>query len=414
MSEVVDRIIQSIQRGRTSWLKNEVAGFLEKQTSHQLKRGTLRIYACHMFYFGEFVARQGVHSLVELPQAIEQFLQQCYPQQPGHSIWRSTLTRFIAHLRDDGLIPVPKSIPVPPLPHAELVVGYLAYLRKHRGVCEPYLRDIKNYCSALIAHLDGEGITDLRTSSAQAVLRFIAVAAKDCARTTASRKCTAIRGFLAYLYRRGIVRVDLSEVVVSPKIYKHEQCPRFLTATELEAVLAAVNCRTPRDRRNYAMMLLLAVYGLRGIEVRRLLLDDIDWKNQLIHIRYRKAGNSTTYPLTIGVGEAIVAYLRNDRPSSAYRQVFLSSKPPFLPIQTTRALGRLVQKFIRAAGITVHRPGTHTLRYSCAQRLLDAELSLKTIGDFLGHRDLGSTQRYTKIAISQLREVAMNDGEDLL
>jgi integrase/recombinase XerD len=414
MSEVVDRIVQSIQRGRTSWLKNAVKVFLEKLTSRQLKRGTLRIDASRLFRFGEFVAQSGVCSLAELPQTIEQFLQQCYPKQPSRGIWRSTLARFILHLREEGLIPVPESIPESPLPHVELVIGYLAYLREHRGLCEPYLRDIKNYCSTLLSHLDSEGITDLRISSAQSIHRFITVAAKDCARTTASRKCTVIRGFLAYLHRRELVPVDLSAVVISPKIYKHEQCPRFLTVTEVEAVLAAVKCRTARDRRNYAMMLLLAVYGLCGIEVRRLQLDDVDWKNQLIHIRNRKAGNSTTYPLTIGVAEAIVDYVRNDRPASEYRHVFLSSKPPFSPILTTRALGRLVQKFIRAAGITVYRPGTHTLRYSCAQRLLDAELSLKTIGDFLGHRDLGSTQRYTKIAISQLRDVAMNDGEDLL
>jgi len=66
------------------------------------------------------------------------------------------------------------------------------------------------------------------------------------------------------------------------------------------------------------------------------------------------------------------------------------------------------------AGVGVERPGTHTFRYSCAQRLLADGLPLKTISDFLGHREADSTQRYTKIAIEQLREVALGDGEGLL
>lgn len=60
------------------------------------------------------------------------------------------------------------------------------------------------------------------------------------------------------------------------------------------------------------------------------------------------------------------------------------------------------------------RPGTHLFRYSCAQRLLEEGMPLKLIGDYLGHTHAQSTQRYTKIALDQLREVALGDAEDLL
>ena len=162
------------------------------------------------------------------------------------------------------------------------------------------------------------------------------------------------------------------------------------------------------------MLLLLAIYGLRGIEVRRLRLDDIDWRQQQLHIRRRKAGNSTTYPLDSAVGEAIVAYLRNERPDSPHRQVFLSSLPPFAPLLTTAPLSRTVRTCLAAAGIRVERAGTHTFRYSCAQRLMEQQVPLKTIGDFLGHLDPDSTHRYLKIALRQLRDIALGDGEDVL
>ena len=73
-----------------------------------------------------------------------------------------------------------------------------------------------------------------------------------------------------------------------------------------------------------------------------------------------------------------------------------------------------IVKYLQQAGIVVHRPGTHVFRYSCAQRLFEEGMSLKVIGDYLGHADLFSTQRYTKIAFEQLREVALGDAEDLL
>ena len=160
------------------------------------------------------------------------------------------------------------------------------------------------------------------------------------------------------------------------------------------------------------MILLLAVYGLRGCEVRRLRLDDIDWNRQIIHIRKRKAGNASSYPLTGSVAQAIIAYLQEGRPASQHREVFLALRPPSAPLGNK--YDKQVRKYLDQAGITIARPGTHTFRYSCAQRLFEEGMALKTIGDFLGHQNPDSTQRYTKIAIEQLRAVASNAGEDLL
>ncbi|MHC4067199.1 MAG: tyrosine-type recombinase/integrase, partial [Planctomycetota bacterium] len=119
-------------------------------------------------------------------------------------------------------------------------------------------------------------------------------------------------------------------------------------------------------------------------------------------------------PLATRVGEAILAYLQNDRPKSHHPQVFLTLKAPFAAIRYTAQLGYLVRQYMAKAGIQVDRPGTHTFRYSCAQRLLDHQVPLKHIGDYLGHGDPNSTQRYTKMAMEALREVAMGDGEELL
>jgi site-specific recombinase XerD len=114
------------------------------------------------------------------------------------------------------------------------------------------------------------------------------------------------------------------------------------------------------------------------------------------------------------VADAIVEYLRNGRPVSSHREVFLSVIAPFRPLRSGFALASHIVKYLQRAGIAVDRPGTHLFRYSCAQRLFEEGMSLKFIGDYLGHADLHSTLRYTKIAFDQLREVALGDAEDLL
>jgi integrase len=186
-----------------------------------------------------------------------------------------------------------------------------------------------------------------------------------------------------------------------------------LTRSELDAVLAAINRHTPVGKRDYAMFLLLATYGLRGIEVVRLRLDDIQWREQLLQVRGRKAGNRTTYPLSVAVGEALLAYLQTVRPASPHREVFLTMHAPFTPLLRASLRNRVLD-YLRLAGVQVAHPGTHSFRYSCAQRLFEQGVPLKSIGDFLGHRDPNSTERYTKIAWDQLREVAAGNGEELL
>ena len=90
--------------------------------------------------------------------------------------------------------------------------------------------------------------------------------------------CSILGDFLAFLYQAGSTSSDLSTAVVSPKTYRHERSPRFLSRDEIQAVLRSVDRNTPIGRRDYAMLLLLSTYGLRGIEVVRMKLEDLDWK----------------------------------------------------------------------------------------------------------------------------------------
>ena len=97
-------------------------------------------------------------------------------------------------------------------------------------------------------------------------------------------------------------------------------------------MLGKVDRRSAVGKRDYAMLLLLVTYGLRGREVAALSLNDLDWKRDRLHIPGRKAEHSTAYPLTPPVGEALLEYLKQGRPSTTERAIFFRAHAPFTPL----------------------------------------------------------------------------------
>ncbi len=403
----------STDRLHRSWLGESIAAYLAGLTAQRYSKVTIETYGRNLLRFGEFMERQGVSDLERLPDWVDPFIAQLELGQHWLIQWHSLLGRFIRHLRETGLLPT--VVPQPEAgPFANLILGYAGFLAEHRGVSPGGIAVIRSCCRAFLAHLDASGIADVARIIPATIHAFVTLDGKRFARHTMSGRCSALRGFLSYLHLRGRTPTDLSGLVLAPRLYAHERCPRFLTRSEVRAVLSSVDRRTPLGRRDYAMLMLLATYGLRGIEVLRIRLEDIDWRGERLLIRTRKAGNETIYPLAPTVCRAILSYLEKGRPQTACRELFVTLKAPFRTLPWTSAIGRTARKHFAKAGVQVARPGAHTLRYSCAQALLERGTPLKTIGDYLGHRDPDSTQRYTMIAVDDLRGVAMGDGEDLL
>ena len=413
MSEGLYRTERGNGRLRRSWLVKSIEGYCRELAGRGYKRSTLRVYASRLVTFGDFVASTGARRLNRVIQLVRPFVESTNANHNRRALG-SIIRGFVRHLVRQGVVPAPQP-PIPRCSRPDLIDDYARFLHEHRGLCGRYVQNIRRCCESLLNHL-GRGGKRLDSAGPRAVQCFLTLQGKLYQRTTMSSRCGIMRGFLTYLYRRNVIPINLSPLVVSPRVFRHEQCPRFLTRSQVQAVLAAIDQGTPLGRRDYAMMMLLATYGLRGIEAIRLRLDDIDWRKQVLHVRRRKAGNNTSYPLDPSVAGAIIAYLRHGRPTGAHahREVFLSSRAPFGPVQYSANLGCRVRHYLAEVTVTIDRPGTHTFRYSCAQRLLDRGSPLKIIGDYLGHGSPDSTQRYTKIAIEQLREIARGDGEDLL
>ena len=155
--------------------------------------------------------------------------------------------------------------------------------------------------------------------------------------------------------------------------------------------------------------MLLATYGLRAGEIAGLRLEDIDWHKEIIRVRHSKTAAYSELPLLRAPGEAVMRYLKEARPKSVHRQVFLLVRAPYQPFKSSSSIGGVTRARLRAAGVThLGRKGSHAFRHARAVSLLRAGASLKTIGDVLGHKSAHSTSVYLKLATDDLRAVGLD------
>ena len=301
-----------------------------------------------------------------------------------------------------------------PDPFVDALPGFFEYLVGERGLRPASIGNYQHHLVRFERFLGRIGVAQLSELSPAILSAFIAErAGAGLAKTSLRDCCGVLRVFLRYAHRERVVASDLSGVMEWPQAYRLSSIPRSITWEEVGLVLAGVDRRTPAGRRDYAILLLLVTYGLRGREVAALTLDDIDWKRERLAVPERKAGHSTAFPLSGAVGEALVDYLRHGRPQTDERRVFFRAVAPVEPLGPAAVSSR-ARHYLLKAGIEVPRPGSHTLRHTCVQRLVDADFALKTIGDFVGHRSVKSTEIYAKVAIEALRLVALGDGEEVL
>ena len=228
-------------------------------------------------------------------------------------------------------------------------------------------------------------------------------------RSTRKSLALNLRSFLRYLHGAGRVSRDLSPAVSAPTLYAFESIPSALRPEDVRAVLSmARKDRTAKGRRDFAILTLLATYGLRAGEITALRLDDIDWRHGVLRIRHSKTGAQSVLPLLEPVGNALLDYLRHGRPRSTAREVFLRSRAPYRPFHDGSSLHASVAHRLAAAGICgAGKHGPHAFRHAHAVSLLRAQVPLKVIGDLLGHRATDSTAVYLKLATADLRAVAL-------
>jgi site-specific recombinase XerD len=345
--------------------------------------------------------RRGVRSLRAIRRTD---FQVCAPGRSQDDPNLAAVARVLeAYFDERGLLP---SEPAPDIP--EEITGYRRYLTALRGLAPPTIVDHLATASEFLRFVaDKTSRVSLGQLTPIELEEFVQQVSIRMGRASLQHVIAHLRSFLRWLVAHGRVPRGLESQIDTPRVYRHEQLPRALRWETVRALLQGIDRTSPSGRRDYAMLLLIATYGLRTSEIVALTLDDFAWGRGELRVGRRKVDGALVLPLTDDVGDAVLDYVRHGRPPLPTRVVFLRVRPPAGLLKPT-AVTEVFQTRARRSGLAIPFQGPHCLRHSLAVQLLREGVSLKAIGDVLGHRSIESTCVYLRLATEDLRDVALS------
>jgi site-specific recombinase XerD len=279
-------------------------------------------------------------------------------------------------------------------PTETLVQEYGRVLLDERGLSKGtianYLRVARLFLSECCHLDDGE---DLQQLTARQVSGFVVEQCRQRHSGSAQVLVTGLRSLLRFLFAAHYISHQLSGAVPTPSGFAGGSLPHILDDDMIEALLASCERRNACGRRDFAMLTVLARLCLRAGEVATLLLDDLDWRHGEIVVR-GKGGRRERMPLPVDVGEALVAYLSDGRPSTTCRSLFLRSYAPITGL-TSSAVSMVVHRACLRAGVTP--AGPHRMRHHGASAMLRNGATLSDVGHVLRHLRVATTSVYAKV-----------------
>lgn len=229
---------------------------------------------------------------------------------------------------------------------------------------------------------------------------------------TIEQQVCGIRHFLRFLYSTNLIINDYAEKIHMPVISKNAKIPSTWKLDELKAILSVIDRNSPIGKRDYAMILLACVLGLRVGDIKLLRFENFNWEDKRISIIQHKTRKPLSLPIPDSVGWAIIDYIKNGRPQYYETDyIFLKHMPPFDPIGDDNHMHQQLVKYMRKAGISHYRNrrcGFHSLRHSAGSMLLEMEISLPIITNILGHSDSNVTAIYLKTDLQKLAECILS------
>lgn len=314
------------------------------------------------------------------------------------------LPRLLEHLRGSGALP-PSIASEQPV--NDRLQEFDRYLERVRGTtCDTrirYLRETRGF----LRHVFGETDPDWTRICPEHVASYITERASRLHITCRRDPVTRLRAFLRYMTTEGMLSANLEYAIPPIRQWKHAALPVALSLEELSKVLAVPCAHTVKGLRNRAILLLLARIGLRAGEVLRICLEDIDWRRGNLLVRAGKNHRERALPLPEDVGEAVACYLKDGRPSSNKRAVFLNLCPPYRPLESSQTISTVAIQALQDAGVSTSRPGAHVFRHTVATHMVCGGATFKSVSDVLGHQTLAVTGIYAKLDLYSLAKVAL-------
>jgi site-specific recombinase XerD len=332
------------------------------------------------------------------------FLRERWSERRIHPDDVPVLNLLLKYLRQSHVIPVPAA-EVDSSEMGRILREFANYLSQERSLSEASLhRSLEVVRQFLEGRFGTRPIifVEIRQDD---ISRFVLRYTDKYSRASVKLMVTRLRSFFRFLRLRGYISTELANVVPKVANWQHATLPYWIPAEDVELLLKSCDQSTKQGQRNYTILLLLALLGLRSGEVVKMNLDDIDWEAGEIRVG-GKSRRQDRLPLPKDVGEALTRYLCQGRPRCSTRRVFIRMKAPLCGLAGHGAIYPIVQQAFDRAGLHPSHKGPYTLRHSLATNMLRKGASLREIGEILRHRDIDTTQIYAKVDLEALSKIA--------
>jgi site-specific recombinase XerD len=295
----------------------------------------------------------------------------------------------------------------------QVVSEYVGFLRQHRGARSTRTPEL--YLHQFFLWLDGASVVAPQEIQPRHYQKFLEGCAAKMCKGTVSGIASVLRGFARFLRLKEYTLLDHAKTIEAPRVYRQHKPVRILEVRDVGRLLDAVDRTDATGRRDYAMLVLAARYGLRPSDIRGLRFEDVHWREGRIAFVQAKTGTRLELPMLPDVESALVEYIRNGRPKTNERHIFVRHTPPHLPLGTGNNLWQVMERGLRSAGLELVGAGRgmRMLRHTAATQLMRHGVQWETIAGILGHVSSETTRRYAHVDIESLRSVALETSEVL-
>src|SRR5215831_10867651 len=396
--------LETDRRLQNHSLASHLAPFATSLVENGYVKSTVQSKLNLLASFGQWLDRRRL-SITDFDEQIaERFIASKRRKGRVHRGNRETLLQFLEHLRKRDVIPGPTPT-CDDSPLAAILTRYERHLRSERGLATATVINYLPCIRKFLMERFREKPLVIREVRSSDVSDFLLRHAPTMSPRRAQLLTAAFRSFFRFLFQNGELQVNLALAVPSVADRRLSTIPKYLSPDQVERVLGTCNRQTATGRRDYAILLLLARFGLRAGEVVSLQLDDIDWRAGELLVR-GKGLLHDRMPLPVDVGEALTSYLRMDRPSCKTRRVFVCMKAPRCGFAGPSSVSTIVRRALDRAGLHPAFKGAHLLRHSLARTMLRSGASMGEIGEILRHRTPSTTEIYAKLDFDGLRTLA--------
>jgi len=328
----------------------------------------------------------------------------------GKAQYRLYIKRLSEAYKNASLNVRRENDPAKELDHLSESLDIYRKMQQERPLCA---KTIENKCFKVknfFLYLEHNGVHDVSCITTKTVYKYLDDK-KAVAVSTKEGLLYVLRDLFKSFYEIGLCKEPLAALFPQISTHSESPVPSHFTPAEIKKILCSVDRRSATGKRDYVILLLSSLLGIRTGDIRVMKFGNIKWDTDTVEFTQSKTKKHLQLPMPYELKLALLDYLKNARPKNRSDNLFVKMKAPYEPYGPSTTFGHILQKYLGGIDVNGRKKGLHSLRFSAAGNMLAEGVNMISICNILGHSCCGTTNQYLKIDISQLRKAALEVSE---